>query len=73
MTSYPFDRVGVAIAQGINLSKDLGNLPPNICNPSYLAKTAQTIGKEHNLKVQVLERKEIEQLGMGAFLSVTQG
>ena len=66
-------RVGVAIAQGINLSKDLGNLPPNICNPSYLAKTAQTIGKEHNLKVQVLERKEIEQLGMGAFLSVTQG
>ena len=66
-------RIGMSIAQGINLTKDLGNLPPNICNPSYLAKTAQTIGKDHGLKVQVLERKEIEKLGMGAFLSVTQG
>jgi leucyl aminopeptidase len=66
-------RVGHAIAKGINLTKDLGNLPPNICTPTYLAKTAQTIGKEHGSKVQVLEKKEIEQLGMGAFLSVTQG
>lgn len=66
-------RIGVAVAQGMSLTKDLGNLPPNICNPSYLAKTAQKIGKEHTLKVQVLERKDIEQLGMGAFLAVTQG
>jgi len=60
-------RVGVAVAQGMSLAKDLGNLPPNICNPSYLAKTAQTIGKDHALKVQILERKDMEQLGMGAF------
>jgi leucyl aminopeptidase len=66
-------RVGIAVAQGMNLAKDLGNLPPNICNPSYLAKTAQTIGKDHALKVQILERKDMEQLGMGAFLAVTQG
>ncbi len=66
-------RVGVAVAHGMSLAKDLGNLPPNICNPSYLAKTAQTIGKDHALKVQILERKDMEQLGMGAFLAVTQG
>ncbi len=68
-----FVRIGVAVAQGMSLSKDLGNLPPNYCTPSYLAKTAQSVGKEHALKVQVLERKEMEQLGMGAFLAVTQG
>jgi len=66
-------RVGTAVANGMSLSKDMGNLPPNICTPSYLAKTAQNIGKEFALKVQVLERKDMEQLGMGAFLSVTQG
>jgi len=66
-------RIGVAVAQGIGLTKDLGNLPPNICTPSYLAKTAQRLGKEQALKVQVFERKDMEQLGMGAFLSVTQG
>jgi len=66
-------RIGLAVAQGMSLAKDLGNLPPNICNPSYLAKTAQSIGKDHALKVQVLERKDMEKLGMGAFLAVTQG
>ncbi len=66
-------RVGVAVAGGVNLAKDLGNLPPNVCNPSYLAKTAQTIGKRLGMKVQVLERKDMEKLKMGSFLSVTQG
>jgi leucyl aminopeptidase len=66
-------RVGIAVAQGMNLAKDLGNLPPNVCTPTYLAKAAQSVGREYALKVQVLERKDIEQLGMGAFLAVTQG
>jgi leucyl aminopeptidase len=64
---------GLAVAKGISLTKDLGNLPPNICTPTYLAKTAQGIGKEFPMKVTVLERKDMEQLGMGAFLAVTQG
>ena len=66
-------RVGVAVAAGINLTKDLGNLPPNICNPSYLAKTAQSLVKKVGLKVEVLERKDMERLKMGSFLSVTNG
>ena len=66
-------RVGAAVAGGVNLAKDLGNLPPNVCNPTYLAKTAQSVGKRLGMKVQVLERKDMERLKMGSFLSVTQG
>jgi leucyl aminopeptidase len=64
---------GIAVAQGISLTKDLGNLPPNVCTPSYLAKTAQNLAQKLPLKVEVLDRKQIAQLGMGAFLSVAQG
>lgn len=62
-----------ATAQGIALTKTLGNLPGNICTPSYLAKQAQILGQTHGLKVQVLEQDDMEALGMGSFLSVTRG
>jgi leucyl aminopeptidase len=64
---------GTAIASGMDLTKDLGNLPPNICTPSYLGQTAKKLAKDYGFKVQVLGRKEIESLKMGAFLAVTQG
>jgi leucyl aminopeptidase len=64
---------GLAMVEGMHLAKDLGNLPPNICTPSYLAKTAQGLSKKVGLKVEVLGRKQIEALGMGSFLSVAQG
>lgn len=64
---------GLAIANGMDLTKDLGNLPPNICTPTYLAQTAKQLAKDYALKVEVLGRKEIEALKMGAFLAVTQG
>jgi leucyl aminopeptidase len=64
---------GEAIAEGITLAKDLGNLPGNICTPTYLAEQAQELGKRHGMKVQVLDRKEIEKLGMHSFLAVAQG
>ncbi len=64
---------GRAIANGMDLAKDLGNLPPNICNPTYLSTSAKKLAKELGLKVEVLGRKEIEALKMGAFLAVTQG
>ncbi|MGI9047297.1 MAG: leucyl aminopeptidase [Burkholderiales bacterium] len=66
-------RHGMAIAKGVSLAKDLGNLPPNICTPSYLAEQAQTLAREHDLQVEVLELKDMEALGMGSFLSVTRG
>jgi leucyl aminopeptidase len=62
-----------AIANGVDLAKDLGNLPGNICTPSYLADTARKLGRQLKLKVQVLERKQMEALKMGSLLSVAQG
>src|SRR5690349_22195220 len=65
---------GLAIAHGMDFAKDLGNLPGNVCTPRYLAERAQELGKEFpDVKVRVLDRAEIEGLGMGSFLSVTQG
>ncbi len=64
---------GIAMVEGMNLAKDLGNLPPNVCTPSYLGKTAQGLSKKVGLKVEVLGRKQIEALGMGSFLSVANG
>ena len=62
-----------ALANGTDLAKDLGNLPGNVCTPTYLADTARKIAREFKLKVQVLERKQMEALKMGSLLSVAQG
>ena len=65
---------GLAVAHGVDLTRDLGNLPGNVCTPRYLAERAIELGREFpDLKVRVLERKELEELGMGSFLSVTNG
>ena len=63
-----------AIANGMALTRDLGNLPPNLCHPSFLADEAKALAKAHkNLKVEVLDEKKLRELGMGAFLAVAQG
>jgi leucyl aminopeptidase len=63
-----------AIARGMALTKDLGNLPGNICTPTYLAAKALALAKAHKrIKTTVLEKKDLEKLGMGSFLSVTRG
>jgi leucyl aminopeptidase len=65
---------GLAISHGMDLARDLGNLPGNVCTPRYLGERAQELAKEFPaIKVTVLERPEIEALGMGSFLSVTNG
>ncbi|WP_132979231.1 leucyl aminopeptidase [Pigmentiphaga sp. D-2] len=66
-------REGSAIANGMSLARDLGNLPGNVCTPTYLGETAKKLGKSHKLKVEVLDRKQIEALKMGSFLSVARG
>jgi leucyl aminopeptidase len=63
----------VAIAAGVTLARDLGNLPGNICTPAYLADEARRLGRRHGLNVKILERKDAEKLGMGAFLAVARG
>ncbi|MDG9876358.1 leucyl aminopeptidase [Pseudomonas juntendi] len=63
-----------AIATGMAFTRDLGNLPPNLCHPSFLAEQAKDLGKAHKaLKVEVLDEKKIKDLGMGAFYAVGQG
>ena len=63
-----------AIGQGMKLAKDLGNLPANICTPSYLAQQAVALAKAHkSLKATLLEEKDMQKLGMGSLLSVTRG
>ena len=65
---------GKAIADGMITSKQLGNLPGNICTPSYMAKAARDIKKgQGKLSVQILDEREMKQLGMGALLSVSAG
>jgi len=63
-------RRGLATAEGMALAKDLGNLGGNVCTPSHLANVARALGKEFKFKVEVLERAEMEKLGMGSALSV---
>jgi leucyl aminopeptidase len=64
---------GQAIAAGMALAKDLGNLPGNVCTPTYLADQAIALGKSAGLKVTVLEKKDCEKLGIVSFLAVAQG
>ena len=62
-----------ATADGSALARTLGNLPPNICTPAYLAAEAGKLAREFKLELEVLERKDMEKLGMGAFLAVARG
>ncbi len=63
-----------AITTGMNFARDLGNLPPNICHPSYIAEQARQLGKDFKgLKVEVLDEKKLRELGAGSFLAVSQG
>ncbi len=65
---------GLAIAKGVTLAKDLGNLPGNICTPTYLADTGVAMGKEYDsITTNILEAADMEKLGMGSLLSVARG
>jgi leucyl aminopeptidase len=64
---------GVAIANGMALARELGDLPPNICTPTYIAERAQLLASTFNLKCEVLEESDMEALGMNSLLSVSLG
>ena len=66
--------VGKAVGNGINIAKELGNLPANICTPTYLADQARQLGKRYaSLKTEILGEKQMQRLGMGSLLSVSAG
>ncbi len=63
-----------AIADAIATARELGNLPPNICTPAFLAEHAQGIASRNaNSEVTILEREQMEAAGMGALLGVAHG
>ncbi|MEE8482021.1 MAG: leucyl aminopeptidase [Acidiferrobacterales bacterium] len=64
---------GHAVAMGAALAKDLGNMPGNICTPTYLAEQAVALADTYGMKAEVLEESDMESLGMGALLSVSRG
>ncbi len=67
-------REAAAVHRGVSLARELGNLPGNVCTPAYLARQARGLARgSSRLSVRVLEEKTMERLGMGAFLSVSQG
>ena len=67
-------RIATAVAEGVKLTKDLGNMPPNICTPTYLADQARALAKRRkSIKVDVLDSHGMEKLGMGSLLAVARG
>ncbi|HHL4081002.1 TPA: leucyl aminopeptidase [Burkholderia sola] len=66
-------RHAVALANGIDLARDLGNMPGNVCTPAWLGNTARKIARGRDMKVDVLGPQRITALKMGAFLSVARG
>lgn len=66
---------GLAIAAGIKAAKDLANMPPNICNPGYLASQARQLADAYSSKIttKVIGEQQMKELGMNAYLAVGQG
>ena len=65
---------GEAIAAGVAFARELGNLPPNICTPAYLAEQAQKFAAENEgAESEILDENQMETLGMGSLLAVARG
>jgi leucyl aminopeptidase len=64
---------GAAIVDGVTLARELANRPGNHCTPTMLAHEARKMARAQGLKIEVLDRKQIDALGMGSFLAVAQG
>ena len=71
-TQKAFD-AAVATLGGVSLARTLGNLPANVCTPTYLADEARKLARQFKIGIEVLERRDMEKLGMGALLAVTRG
>ena len=66
--------LGLATGRGMNFTRDLGNTPPNICHPAWLADQAKKMAKDYDsLKTEVLDEKQMEKLGMNTILAVGKG
>ncbi len=66
-------RLGTALDEGLALAKDLGNEPSNVCTPTYLLTQARKMARAKDVSLTALDEKKMLSLGMGAFMSVSQG
>lgn len=65
---------GLGVSAGIELCRNVANMPPNICNAAYLASQAKQLAEvHHNLKVSTIGEEQMAQLGMNAYLAVGRG
>ncbi|GGF73014.1 leucyl aminopeptidase [Alteromonas lipolytica] len=65
---------GLAIAKGVKVTKDVANMPPNICNPAYLWEQAQLLAGEYDsVEVEVVNEANMKDLGMNSYLAVGRG
>jgi len=64
---------GRILAEATNLARDMVNEPANYMTPTHMADTATRLGETYGLEVSVLEREQMQELGMGALLGLTQG
>ncbi|MGB3394263.1 MAG: leucyl aminopeptidase, partial [Stenotrophomonas sp.] len=65
---------GQAIAAGVEYARELGNLPPNLCTPAYLAESSVKFASEHEgASAEILDEQQMEALGMGSLLAVARG
>lgn len=60
---------GVAIGEGVSFAKELGNLPPDLCTPAFIAQTVEAMASQFGFGVQVLGRHDFEEHGLAAFLA----
>ena len=66
-------KLGAALDKGLTLAKDLGNEPSNVCTPTYLLNQARKMARSKEVTLTALDEKKMLSLGMGAFMSVSQG
>ena len=65
---------GLAIAKGMKVTKDVANMPPNICNPAYLWDQAQQLAAEYDsIDVECVNEANMADLGMNSYLAVGRG
>ena len=65
--------LGCATVRGIELAKEWANRPANHATPTLLADAARQLAKKSHLSAEILGPAEVEALGMGAFMAVSQG
>ena len=65
--------VGRILAEAQNFTRDLVNEPGNVITPVKLAEIAQELAKEYRFEIKIYDEKEIEKMGMNAYLAVAKG